>query len=329
MMAREAIVVLAAEDRHNKRKLVDRRQIERMEMLHDEKFFQRVVVESIFSLPRLSESSGETRREEDRRSLSVPVGDERSVPLKIKERVLNEIKAECAKKKRQPRRSPVLRRHYRHQNTSLTYPTPSAIEQCSNPGLRSLAERLLVLERERPSSPPRLCDRTLAQLRLTEKSVAQEARRFIHVNEKETKTIHDGVPPQIGVSSRLYGKKHSGQTPSPKKHTPAPMDPIELEKFVTHFYHDQCAHHESVLIKAHNDLLKSGSLPTVLDPKMIARSVDRLHGTPIHNSNHHPSRQCPSVAPMSNEDAVNRFYTAPLVKQRDVMAELDRVYLGR
>lgn len=113
---------------------------------------------------------------------------------------------------------------------SLAFPTPSLLKRkhlpTDNPKILELAQRLIELEGGRAGQSESSIDsaeRERIRVRLTERSTAQDAQKFSHVEDTREPTIHDNIPPQHGVNARLYNAATKGYSPSRFKE-PEPID---------------------------------------------------------------------------------------------------------
>lgn len=195
-------------------------------------------------------------------------------------------------------------------------------------------------------------ERRACQQRLTERSAPQDAQQFAFVEERP-KTIHDGVPPQSGAPPRLLAplKGHVPHSPSPSPspspssaarnrdgfHEP-PTEAEALRAFTHRFYTGPMRTHEQVQRASVSNVLASIPVRKAvrLTDKELRNVVERLHSdTTRHLSPGTEQRmramedvaETRSAMKIHDAAAVERFYTAQVDGQRNVIRALDDKYL--
>ena len=332
LMIDEARVVQEAKERLQRRLQVERRQQERIAQLDNNSCNQRKVLEAMYGHERAA-SCPPLHSPTKVRSLHHEASQPTIRARDVVEREEHERRKLFSSP---PRRSKILSPI--STKPSYAFPTRLMLENPpanANPRILELAQRILELEQGSnvKETKASATDRAAARERLTHRSAAQEASRFAHIQTNEA-TIHDGVPPQAGVSRRLYNVEATRSPATVNEGhtaTSAADGDGNVEAFVKRFYEEPLQRRERSAAQNFAKVVGPQEDATVFPEKEIGCIVDRLYSTTtrhVHNSGKsmHKRRQ-PDKKTIPHEDAVERFYTTPLQRQKEEIAALDKLYL--
>jgi hypothetical protein len=344
LMAEEAILVNDATRRLNNRNAAERRRDEKTLLLEAENLSKHKVLEELYrnkhraipvtspaaQLPPLTVTqSGSPQRSDDRLQCYIVVEGEEKQRAKLLKRFF-------------PEKSRVLPLDHA-KSKSLAFASRATLKslKTSNPRLAELASRLADLESDEVDQKRQMPadERIETRARLTQRTAAQDARRTVHDGHELPHTIHDGVPKQHGVNKRLY---HVAPDPAvPHAHKRFVNDDAseeELKNFVTRFYAEPIRRQEQAMSTAHSRVKAHTSTPPPLrmTDKELANVKDRLYYSGIRHlspvlerrmDERQNQREGAGQHRISNEDAVERFYTSALKSERETQEKLDEQYL--
>lgn len=348
LMIEEARLISDAKSRLGNRQAVETHQLHRMTLMEDEERNKHKVLEQLYCVhsPAATSAHHSPDPDDERVARQPSALSGRVSNAKLKEEAEAERLRESLSRKFPPRRSVLPPPKFL---PSLAFAAPTTLRNppTSNVHLVELARRLYELENSHNDSRADVGmgsdERKSSRLRLTRKTAAQEAQRFAHL-ESDVPTIHDSVPPQRGVSSRLYDAPairsplHSKKQKKKQRQSSSPSeDDYVLKSFVQRFYSEPIRQHEAVVGSCVANALNAAPLPK--GPKMtdkeVRNIVDRLYSDEIRHfspaterrlrdaeDRREESRHC-----VSDRVAVERFYTSPLEHQREVMQKLDERFL--
>ncbi|CUG87895.1 Hypothetical protein, putative [Bodo saltans] len=343
LMAEEAILVNDATRRLHNRNMAERRRDEKTLLLEAENLSKHKVLEEIYShrqhttsptnphLPSISVTpSGSPQRGHERLQCYAVVEDEEQQRVKFLKRFFPE------KTRVLPLDSKV--------NKSLAFASRETLKslKTSNPRLAELASRLAELESADAVQKNEMSieERHQTRTRLTKRTAAQDARRVVHDGYDAPPTIHDGVPKQHGVSSRLYPKAlHSAAPQVQQKMVNDDAAEEEIKHFVTRFYSEPIRRQEQAMATAHSRTKAhiATTPPLRMTDKELANVKDRLYYTGIRHlspvlerrmDEREHRRETSAQHRITNEDAIERFYTSAVKSERESLQKLDEKYLS-
>lgn len=342
LMADEAILVNEANSRLHNRNLAERRRDERALLLEAEHLTKRKALDELYS----------------KRAPLSPIGRPLPTSPAPTHAALHPAELQCAAVVESERacQAKYLQRHFPKKtrvlplegksDKSLAFASLDSLKavKTSNPRLAELASRLAQLESvaDPPVRHTSTEERAETRKRLTQRTAAQDARRQIHEGLEPPATIHDGVAKQHGVNHRLY------QPPSPRQtsHTHneprhfSEQDEEAVKAFVTRFYTEPIRKQEQALASAHSRAKAHVSTtPTLrMTDKELANVQDRLYYTGTGHLSPGLERRLDAKQQdrdnaaqhrISDDDAIERFYTTPKRIERESLQKLDEQYLKR
>lgn len=338
-MADEAVIVNEATRRLRNRNLAERRRDEKMMLLEAETLNKHKVLEEIYSRRRLSPIDNALQKKARPSSESPNLQEKRLQCCEVVEEEERDRRKFI--ERHFPERTRVLPLNA-SDGKSMAFASVESLKtlQTSNPRLAELASRLAALEGEDRASlsPFSKEERGHARRRLTQRHAAQDAMRILHDDQDALPTIHDGVPKQHGVNRRLYPLMQQDFTKSKDSSFSIDEDDSEaVRNFVSRFYTEPIKRQEHAKVSAYTKAKGNTTTPPLrMTEKELSNVQERLYYTNIRHLSPMLERRMAdqerhieqgALHKISNEHAVERFYTTPLQNERVAVRKLDEQYL--